>query len=113
MSAPAKSAGSMHRTIETKVRDAFAPTHIEVTDESYMHDVPEGAESHFRVLVVSERFVGKSAVQRHQSVYATLADEVKSHIHALGLQTMTPDEWAEDQARNESPECLGGSKISK
>ena len=111
MSAPAASAGIMYRTIEAKVRDAFAPTHIEVTDESYMHDVPEGAESHFRVLVVSERFAGKSAVQRHQAVYAALADEVKNHIHALGLQTMTPAEWDDDQARNESPECLGGSKV--
>lgn len=105
------SAGGMYGTIETKVRDAFDPTHIEVTDESYMHGVPAGAESHFRVLVVSQRFEGKSAVQRHQAVYAALADEVKNHIHALGLQTMTPAEWAEDRARSESPECLGGSKV--
>ncbi len=104
--------GSMHRTIETKVTDAFDPTHLEVADESYMHSVPDGAESHFRVLVVSEKFEGKTAVQRHQAVYRTLADEVASHIRALGLQTMTPAEWAADQARNESPECLGGSKTT-
>lgn len=103
-------AGAMHRTIETKVSDAFDPTHIEVIDESYMHSVPDGAESHFRVLVVSQQFEGKTAVQRHQAVYATLADEVKNHIHALGLQTMTPSEWAADQARSTSPECLGGGK---
>ena len=49
-------------------------------------------------------------MQRHQAVYAILADEVRNHIHALGLQTLTPGEWQTDQARNESPECLGGSK---
>ena len=102
--------GSMHQIIEAKVRANFDPTRLEVIDESYMHSVPEGAESHFRVLVVSDAFEGKSAVQRHQAVYAVLAEEVQHHIHALGLQTMTPVEWAASQQRNESPECLGGSK---
>ncbi len=101
-------AGPTYRTIEAKVRAALDPTHLEVTDESYMHAVPEGAESHFRLLIVSEQFDGKSSVQRHQAVYAALADEMAHRIHALGLQTMTPAEWAADQARNESPECLGG-----
>lgn len=100
----------MYGTIERKIRQALDPTHLEVTDESYMHAVPPGAESHFRLLVVSQRFSGKSAVQRHQAVYAALADEMKDHIHALGLQTMTPSEWTADQARNHSPECLGGGK---
>lgn len=102
--------GAMYRNIESKVLAGLQPVHLEVIDESYMHSVPAGAESHFRLLVVSERFEGKSAVQRHQAIYAILADEVQNHIHALGLQTLTPDEWQTDQARNESPECLGGSK---
>jgi len=101
---------AMYRNIESKVRAGLQPIHLEVIDESYMHSVPAGAESHFRLLIVSERFEGKSAVQRHQAVYAILADEVQNHIHALGLQTLTPGEWQTDQARNESPECLGGSK---
>jgi len=103
--------GTMYRRIESKVREALAPSHLEVTDESYMHGVPEGAESHFRLCVVSDQFQGLSSVQRHQAVYRVLAEEVRDHIHALGLQTMTPDEWNADQARNESPECLGGSKV--
>ena len=102
--------GAMYRRIEAKVLDGMQPTHLEVVDESYMHSVPVGAESHFRLLIVADRFDGKSSVQRHQAVYALLADEVQNHIHALGLQTMTPAEWEADQARNESPECLGGSK---
>lgn len=108
--APGAATGNMHQIIEAKVRADFDPTWLEVIDESYMHSVPEGAASHFRVLVVSDAFEGKSAVQRHQAVYAALAEEVKHHIHALGLQTMTPAEWAADQQRSESPECLGGSK---
>ena len=100
----------MSKRIESKVVDSFHPVHLEINDESYMHDVPAGSESHFRLLIVSEQFEGKSAVQRHQAVYSILADEVQNHIHALGLQTLTPSEWQKDQERNESPECLGGSK---
>ena len=102
--------GAMSRRIESKVFDGFHPVHLEVNNESYMHNVRAGAESHFRLLIVSEQFEGKSAVQRHQAVYAILADEVKNEIHALGLQTLTPSEWQADQERNESPECLGGGK---
>ena len=45
-------------TIEQKLREAFSPLHLEVADESHMHSVPEGAQSHFKVTVVSERFDG-------------------------------------------------------
>lgn len=100
----------MYRTIETKIRSVLDPTHLEVVDESNMHNVPTGAESHFRVLVVSEKFQGQSPVQRHQAVYAALAAEMRDHIHALGLQTMTPAEWAADRERTRSPRCLGGNK---
>lgn len=103
--------GPMYRRIERKVRAAFEPTHLEITDESFMHSGPEDAESHFRLLVVAEAFEGQSHVQRHQGVYRALAEEMRDHIHALGLQTMTPEEWAADRSRNESPACLGGSKV--
>jgi len=102
---------SMHTRIEAKVRAALAPVHLEVTDESYMHSSGPEAESHFRLLVVADAFEGKSAVQRHQAVYRALAEEMRDHIHALGLQTLTPAEWGAAPERSESPECLGGSKV--
>lgn len=102
---------SMRSDIETKVRDALAPVHLEVVDESHMHSVPAGAESHFRLLIVSEAFDGLSAVERHRKVYGVLADEMRGQIHALGLQTLTPGEWSgPGLQRTESPACLGGSK---
>ena len=45
---------SMKQTIENKLDQALAPTHLVVKDESHMHNVPEGAESHFNVFVVSD-----------------------------------------------------------
>ena len=47
---------------------------------------------HFEAQIVSGGFVGKSTLQRHRMVYATLGDLMGHEIHALGLKTLTPDE---------------------
>lgn len=47
---------------------------------------------HFEALVVSAEFSGKSTLQRHRMVYATLGAWMGREIHALGLKTLTPDE---------------------
>lgn len=49
----------MNRTeqlIVNKLSTAFKPSHLEVINESYMHNVPKGSETHFKVVVVSEKF---------------------------------------------------------
>jgi BolA protein len=101
----------IQQTIEGKLREAFAPLHLEVENESHMHNVPEGSESHFRVVIVSDRFDGKPLVQRHRAVNGSLADELQGGVHALALHTMTPEEWfAKGGKAPESPPCLGGGK---
>lgn len=97
--------------IEHKLTEAFHPSLLEVVDESHAHSVPEGAQSHFRVIVVADCFEGKQLVARHRLVNTALAEELSGPIHALALQTHTPAEWAErgGQARH-SPPCMGGSK---
>jgi acid stress-induced BolA-like protein IbaG/YrbA len=57
-----------------------------------------GDGQHFEALIVSEAFRGKSRVQRHQLVYAALGDRMREEIHALSMQTLTPDDWAERQS---------------
>lgn len=44
--------------IEAKLVEAFEPAFLEVTDESYRHNVPAGSESHFKVVMVSDKFIG-------------------------------------------------------
>ena len=102
----------VQKRIDAKLRRGFAPSHLELINESGMHNVPPGSESHFRVVLVSESFQGKSRVQRHQSVYRTLAAELDGPVHALGLQTFTPGEWEEEQGKLDSPPCLGGDGSS-
>ena len=100
--------------IEQKLAASLTPAHLEVINESYMHNVPPGSESHFKVVIVTELFGGISRVRRHQQVNGILAKELKEDIHALSMQTMTPDEWFANGGQiMASPDCLGGSKHHK
>ena len=102
---------SIATQINDLVVEALAPIRLDVIDESHRHNVPEGAESHFKLVIVSEAFAGEGLVARHRRVNRLLADQLAGPVHALGLHTHTPDEWA---ARGESvppsPPCRGGVK---
>ena len=97
------------QAIEKVVRETFAPQYLELVNESHMHSVPPGSESHFKLVLVSDSFSGKRPVARHQQVYAVLGD-LMQQIHALALHTYTPEEWQLQGAAPESPQCRGGSK---
>jgi len=102
---------TVQQAIESKLRAALAPAHLEVINESHMHSVPRNSETHFKVVAVSDAFAGKTRVARHQAVNRLLADELAGPVHALSIQAHTPAEWeARGGAVLASPECLGGSK---
>lgn len=100
---------TMQETITNKIQDAMNPLHLEVENESHMHNVPTGSESHFKILVVSEQFDGQMLIKRHRLLNSILSEEL-TQIHAMALHTMTPDEWAEKGAAPSSPPCEGGGK---
>ena len=96
--------------IEQKLIDAIQLEGLDVINESHMHNVPPGSESHFKVIVISEEFEGEKLVRRHQRVNKVLAGELENNIHALALQTLTPAEWFEKGGSTmPSPKCLGGN----
>lgn len=96
--------------IEVKLQ-SLQPQFLEVTNESHMHNVPQGSESHFKVIIVSDEFNGKMLLARHRMVNSILADELAHAIHALVLHTMTIEEWSKkNKTTKNSPPCLGGSK---
>lgn len=98
-------------SIRTKLVGAFEPVHLDVENESGMHSVPAGSETHFKVLVVSEAFRGLGPVDRHRRVNELVRDEFRSGLHALTIRAMTPDEWERQGGADfRSPACLGGSK---
>ena len=51
------------------LKDAFNPHSLEVINESHKHNVPEGSESHFKLVLVTDIFKGMTLVKRHQTVY--------------------------------------------
>jgi BolA protein len=105
---------NMTEQILEELKKTLQPVHLDVVDESHMHNVPKGAESHFNVFVVAEAFAGKRAVARHQAVYRALAQQMAGSIHALALKTLTPAEWSkEGGGAATSPQCLGGSKAER
>lgn len=104
----------VQQDIEQILAVEFSPVHLEVANESHMHSVPANSETHFRVVLVSASFDGRSRVARHQQVYAALAPQLAGPVHALALHTYSPAEW-ETRAGNApaSPECRGGSKAEQ
>ena len=86
---------------------ALAPSHLEVLDESHMHS--RGLETHYKAVIASEAFEGKSQVRRHQAVYAAMG-ALMGEFHALALHTYTAAEWARQGAAPDSPRCRGGSR---
>jgi len=99
--------------IVEKLSQSFTPTHLQVVNESHMHSVPFGSETHFKVVIAADNFVGKRQVQRHQAIYACLADELSGGVHALALHTFSPAEWLASGQVPASPNCMGGSKQDK
>jgi acid stress-induced BolA-like protein IbaG/YrbA len=57
-----------------------------------------GDGHHFEAVIVSPEFRGRSRVQQHQIVYRVLGDRMREEIHALSMQTYTPEDWAARQA---------------
>ena len=58
------------------------------------HVEVRGDGHHFDAVIVSQAFSGKSRVQQHQLVYKALGNRMQAEIHALSMQTYTPDDWA-------------------
>jgi BolA protein len=82
--------------IINKLREAFLPESLEVIDESHLHEGHAGhrpgGETHFRVYIVSPAFEGKSRIDRHRMINATLAGELAGSVHALAIKAQTPGE---------------------
>ncbi len=94
--------------IERKLKQALDPSHLEVENQSSQHSVAPGSETHFKVVIVAEKFAGKALLARHRFVYEVLGEELKAGVHALSVQAHTPDEWKTALAHL-SPPCLGGN----
>ncbi len=91
---------SVAQTIHAKLTAAFAPSALEIIDDSGRHAGHAGAtrddgsrgETHFTVWLVSPQFAGLSRVERQRRVYAVLDEELRGAVHALTLKAAAPGE---------------------
>jgi BolA family transcriptional regulator, general stress-responsive regulator len=87
---------TVQHTITNKLREAFTPESLDVIDESHLHEGHAGhrpgGETHFRINIVSEAFEGKSRIERHRMINATLAAELAGPVHALAIKAQAPNE---------------------
>lgn len=70
--------------IKSYIEQGLQCDHVEVAGDGH----------HFEAVIVSPLFRGKSKVQQHQLVYKALGDRMREEIHALSMQTITPEQWA-------------------
>ncbi|MEI7678967.1 MAG: BolA family protein [Betaproteobacteria bacterium] len=70
--------------VKKYIEAGMACEHVEVSGDGH----------HFEAVIVSAAFNGKRKVQQHQVVYQALGDRMREEIHALSMQTLTPEEWA-------------------
>lgn len=95
----------MQSKLETTIINALNPELLEVVNESYKHNVPKDAESHFKILAISNKFTNLSKIARHKMLFNLLATEFKN-IHALSLALYTPEEWQQKPNKQHStPAC--------
>jgi BolA protein len=84
------------QSIIEKLSKAFAPESLRVEDESHRHEGHSGhrpgVATHFRLYIVAEAFRGKSRIERHRMINATLADELAGDVHALAIHASAPGE---------------------
>jgi BolA protein len=87
---------SVAETMRCKLTDRFAPSRLDIIDQSHRHAGHAGArpegETHFSVTIVAAAFAGLNRVERQRLVYAALADELATRVHALSLTTLAPGE---------------------
>lgn len=101
---------TIQRSIEQKLASEFETEFLQVENESHMHNVAPGSESHFKVTIVSPSFDAQMLIKRHRMVNHALQQEMQK-IHALALHTLTPREWQERGGQvTASPKCRGGGK---
>lgn len=101
----------METRLRDKIQNLFQPVFFELENESHSHSVPKNSETHFRAVIVSEKFQGQARIARQRDVLSAVAAEMKEGVHAFTMRCLAPSEWNQGLADGfVSPACHGGSK---
>ena len=96
--------GKIKNTIKDLLNTEFNPATLIIENESFMHNVPENSESHFKIILASDCFKDVSNVKRHQLIYKSL-ENVMIKIHGLSIYAFDLDEIEKNPSVIDSPNC--------
>jgi BolA protein len=101
---------TLQNMMQEIINKELQPHLLEIENESSKH-AHGSSESHFKVLIVSDKFQNMNRVKRQQWVYQLLEPVMKLGIHALSQRALTISEWKEQTAEFRSPDC--GHQMNK
>ena len=78
---------------------------IDIINESHLHNTPLNSETHFKLIIVTDDFVGLKLIERHKKVHKVLAG-LLDNIHALSMHLFTSEEFKDNKSDLESPQCV-------
>ncbi len=90
-----------HDTTLKLLEDSFHPERVEIVNESHLHaghhhgdgrPFDGSGETHFRIRIISAAFAGKSRLERHRAINASLAPVLDDGLHALAVEASAPGE---------------------
>ncbi len=91
--------------LRQRLMSNLAPIHLEITDDSQAHaghnEAAKHGGTHFSITIVTDKFTNMNLVPRHRLVYDAVGDLLKTRIHALSMQTLSPEEWQLEPKQNE------------
>ena len=96
--------GPIESQIVNTLKTSMDLSSLKLSYESFMHNVPEGSESHFKIVIVSQDFLNLTMIQRHKLVYKKL-DNLMTEIHALSIHAFDENEFKLNPIILDSPEC--------
>ena len=96
--------GSIENKIINTLNECMNICSLKILNESFMHNLPKDAESHFKLVIVSNDFNNLSHIQRHKLVYKHLGN-IMNDIHAISIQSFNEDEFKLNPTILDSPEC--------
>jgi len=77
-------------SIYNKLSNSFAPEHLEVIDESHLHEghqgYKEGLTTHIKIIIRSAQFAGLNKIILHKAIYEVIDEEIKSGLHAISIE---------------------------
>jgi BolA protein len=109
-----------YNRIKDIITKTYQPIYFDLVNESHMHNVPENAETHFKLTIVSKDFDNKNTVNIHRDIYKLLESEMgekrDSKLHALSIVAKTEKQWEMSQgvdpsSSSSSPDCVFKKKL--